>query len=125
MVGGRRDLILKLIVSPVLTLICVAKPWIVESPAPATSQSDVGVPGLVFSHATGLVTGVAQGSVAAWPLAGSRASAAVGSDQDEDQTPCDGHGLRQASGHARTPDFDVITRTERPGARDSSRMKKG
>ena len=39
-----------------------------------------------------------------------------GSNEHEDQTPCDGHGLRQASGHARTPDFDVITRTERPGA---------
>ena len=68
---------MKLIACPTLTLIFVAKPWMVESPSPATSQSDVGVPGLEFSHATGLVTGVAQGSVAAWPVAGSRASAAA------------------------------------------------
>jgi hypothetical protein len=68
---------LKLIACPRLTLIFVAKPWMVGSPAPATSQSDVGVPGLEFSHATGLVTGVAQGSAAAWPLAGSSASASA------------------------------------------------
>ena len=44
-------LILKDSVSPAFTLIDVAKPWIVESPAPLTCQSLGGSPGCVFSHA--------------------------------------------------------------------------
>src|SRR5262249_30841727 len=50
-------LILNDTVCPGVTLICVAKPWIVESPAPLTCQSAAGSPGLVFSHAITLVTG--------------------------------------------------------------------
>ena len=55
------DLILKLTVSPLLTLICVAKPWSESSPAPSISQSSCGVPAFVFSHATGLATGASHG----------------------------------------------------------------
>src|SRR5262249_61253360 len=50
---------------PAFTLICVANPWIVESPAPLTSQSPGGSPGLVFSHAITLVTGGPHGPAAA------------------------------------------------------------
>src|SRR4051794_37378822 len=54
---------LKRTASPTLTLISVAKPWMVELPAPLTSQVVDGVPGWMFSHATGV--GAAQGSAAA------------------------------------------------------------
>ena len=57
-------LTLKLSVSPTLTLISVAKPWMVVLPEPLTSQVLLGVPGLLFSQATGLARG-AQGSAAA------------------------------------------------------------
>src|SRR5215467_1297826 len=50
---------------PAFTLICVANPWIVESPAPLTCQSPGGSPGLVFSHAITLVTGGPHGPAAA------------------------------------------------------------
>ena len=43
-------LILKDTVWPGVTLICVAKPWIVGSPAPFTCQSLGGSPGSVFSQ---------------------------------------------------------------------------
>src|SRR3954454_21128560 len=59
------DLILKPIVSPGCTLICVAKPWIESSPASPSEDScqfDGGVPALLFSHATALVTGGVQAS---------------------------------------------------------------
>ena len=42
--------ILKRIGDPTLTLMSVAKPWIVSSPAPSTSHSDAGEPALLFSH---------------------------------------------------------------------------
>src|SRR5215813_15374412 len=58
-------LILNDTVCPGVTLICVAKPWIVESPAPLTCQSAAGSPGLVFSHAITLVTGGPHGPAAA------------------------------------------------------------
>ena len=58
-------LILKDSVCPAFTLIDVAKPWIVESPAPLTCQSLGGSPGSVFSHAITLVTGGPQGPAAA------------------------------------------------------------
>ena len=48
-------LILKFSVCPAFTLIDVAKPWIVESPAPLTCQSLGGSPGCVFSQAITLV----------------------------------------------------------------------
>ena len=57
-------LILKLTVWPTLTLIEVAKPWIEASPTPSTCQSAGASPGLVFSQATLLTTGAAQGSAA-------------------------------------------------------------
>ena len=57
-------LILKVTVSPALTLIEVAKPWIVESPAPLTCQSLGAVPGRVFSQAITLVTGGPHGPAA-------------------------------------------------------------
>src|SRR5215475_16034350 len=58
-------LILKLMVCPGVTLIDVAKPWIVESPAPLTCQSLAGSPVCVFSQAITLVTGGPHGLAAA------------------------------------------------------------
>src|SRR5260370_41092474 len=58
-------LILKYSVAPTLTLIDVAKPWIVESPAPLTCQSLGGSPAKVFSQAITLTTGGPQGPAAA------------------------------------------------------------
>ena len=57
-------LILKFTVSPTLTLIEVAKPWIVASPAPLTCQALGAVPGREFSHAITLVTGGPHGPAA-------------------------------------------------------------
>src|SRR3954447_6243440 len=57
--------ILKPSVSPTLMLICVAKPWMLLLPAPVTPHSLSGLPGLVFSQATGLVTGASQGAATA------------------------------------------------------------
>src|SRR4249919_1440307 len=57
-------LILKFSVCPAFTLIDVAKPWIVESPAPLTCQSLGGSPGSVFSQAITLVTGGPHGPAA-------------------------------------------------------------
>src|SRR3954453_11571333 len=51
-------------VPPTLTLIDVAKPWIVASPEPLTCQSVGASPVLLFSQAMTLVTGAAQGSAA-------------------------------------------------------------
>src|SRR5258708_27460675 len=61
-------LILKFMVCPGVTLICVAKPWIVESPAPLTCQSPGGSPGTMFSQAITLVTGGPHGLAAAAAL---------------------------------------------------------
>src|SRR5260370_41775830 len=58
-------LILKDSASPAFTLMDVAKPWIVESPAPLTCQSLGGSPGKVVSQAITLVTGGPH-----WPGAG-------------------------------------------------------
>src|ERR1700760_2382931 len=58
-------LILKFSVSPGLTLIWVAKPWIVSSPSSSTCHSAGGTPSLEFSQTIGLVTGAAQGPVSA------------------------------------------------------------
>src|SRR5690349_12595188 len=58
-------LILKDMVCPGSTLICVAKPWIAVSPWPLTCQSLGGSPGFVFSHAITLVTGGPHGPAAA------------------------------------------------------------
>src|SRR5919202_2198549 len=57
-------LTLKRTVSPRLTLMSVAKPWIDVLPAPVTSHVERGVPGFVFSQAIGFVTGCAHGSAA-------------------------------------------------------------
>src|SRR4051794_33836794 len=57
-------LILKRTVSPGLTLIDVANPWIVVDPAPVTCQVLGASPGLLFSQAMTLVTGGPQGSAA-------------------------------------------------------------
>src|SRR5262245_53313662 len=64
MVYAAADLILKVIVWPTLTLMSVANPWIEESPEPLMSQVLDGVPGLVFSQATGLTTGGPHGPAA-------------------------------------------------------------
>src|ERR1700760_1310439 len=56
-------LILKVSVPPTLTLIEVAKPWMLLSPAPSICQFPGGSPGFEFSHAIGFVTGAAQGFV--------------------------------------------------------------
>jgi hypothetical protein len=58
-------LILKFTVCPTSTLIDVANPWIVESPAPLTCQSLGESPVKVFSHAITLVTGGPHGLAAA------------------------------------------------------------
>ena len=58
-------LTLKYTVCPTSTLIDVANPWIVESPAPLTCQSLGASPGKVFSHAITLVTGGPHGLAAA------------------------------------------------------------
>src|SRR5499433_2458919 len=50
---------LKLIGLPLLTLMLMAKPWMVESPAPLTSQVDCATPGRQFSASIGLA-GTAQ-----------------------------------------------------------------
>src|SRR5262252_3736616 len=67
-------LILNDSVCPAFTLICVANPWIVESPAPLTCQSPGGSPGFVFSHAITLVTGGPHGPAAAAGRASTRKS---------------------------------------------------
>src|SRR5215468_8503392 len=54
-------LILKDSVSPGCTLIDVAKPWIVESPIPFTTQSLCGSPASWFSHAIALAQAAAAG----------------------------------------------------------------
>src|SRR6516225_6946179 len=54
-------LILNDSVSPGCTLICVAKPWIVESPIPLTFQSLAGSPASWFSHAIALPHAAAAG----------------------------------------------------------------
>jgi len=40
--------ILKSIDCPMLTLMFVAKPWMLSSPAPSTAQTDAALPGLAF-----------------------------------------------------------------------------
>ena len=62
----------------------VAKPWMLESPAPLMSHSDAGLPGFVFSHATGLVIGASHGAAAAGdaPAPRSRAAAVAASPKD-------------------------------------------
>ena len=63
-------------VSPWSTLISVAKPWMELLPAPVMSHSLSGLPGLVFSQATGLTTGTSHGAALAG-RAGSTDSPAV------------------------------------------------
>ena len=55
--------ILNSTVSPVSTLMSVAKPWIDASPAPLTSHSEAGLPGRQFS-ATISLSGVSHGPAA-------------------------------------------------------------
>ena len=43
----------------------VVKPWMVALPEPLTSHSLLGLPGCVFSHATGLTTGGSHGAASA------------------------------------------------------------
>src|SRR3954452_11282954 len=43
----------------------VAKPWMEPLPEPLMSHSLAGLPALVFSHATGLVTGASHGAAVA------------------------------------------------------------
>src|SRR5687768_14372316 len=61
---------------PWSTLMSVAKPWIEDDPAPAIPHSLSGLPGRVFSHATGLVTGGSHGAAAAGVAAVTMASPA-------------------------------------------------
>ena len=66
---------------PWSTLMSVANPWIALLPAPLTSHSEAGFPGLVFSQATGLVIGASHGAAAAGeaPAPSTRAAAAAAS----------------------------------------------
>src|SRR2546421_2333876 len=66
-------LTLKVIVSPRLTLIVVAYPCSVLSPASGTFQSPSGSPGWAFSQAITLVTGGPHGLAAAAARAGGTA----------------------------------------------------
>src|SRR5262245_53020763 len=59
---------LKRIVWPLLTLMSVENPWIVELPAPATSHSLDGLPVLLFSHVMAFADGPVQGSGACAPM---------------------------------------------------------
>ena len=43
--------------APGVTLMSVANPWIEASPAPVTSHTEAGVPGLLFSQTMGLIVG--------------------------------------------------------------------
>src|ERR1043165_5393315 len=72
-------LILNEMASPALTLIDVAKPWMVESPASLIRQSLSGSPGWVFSHAITLCTGGPHGFSAAPPRAGGTRAASSAS----------------------------------------------
>src|SRR5688500_8682231 len=60
--------ILKPTVWPWSTLICVAKPWMLVDPAPLMPHSLSGLPGSVFSHATGLTIGASHGAATAGAL---------------------------------------------------------
>ena len=72
---------LKWTVWPWLTLMSVAKPWMVASPDPLMSHSVAGFPALVFSQAIGLVIGASHGAAAAGeaPAPSTRAAAAAAS----------------------------------------------
>ena len=59
---------MKRTVWPWSTLMSVAKPWMLESPAPLTSHSLGGLPGLEFSQTIGLRTGGSQGAAEAVPV---------------------------------------------------------
>jgi len=58
-------LILKLTVVPTLTLMSVAKPWMLGSPAPETSHTLGSVPGSWFSHT--IAFPVQPAASASWP----------------------------------------------------------
>src|SRR5215470_8478645 len=53
------------IVPPWSTLMSVAKPWMAELPDPVMPHWLSGVPGLVFSQATGLWIGASHGAASA------------------------------------------------------------
>src|SRR5512144_2595946 len=71
--------ILKPSVSPTLTLISVANPWIVLLPAPLMPHSLSGLPGLLFSQATGLTIGASHGAAVAGPAGSTTVRPAVAS----------------------------------------------
>src|SRR6266542_495849 len=55
-------------VAPAFTPMSVAKPWMLDEPAPSTSHSAGSVPGFVFSHGMGLTLANEHGSVVARTL---------------------------------------------------------
>src|ERR1700752_1557183 len=59
---------LKPTVWPWSTLMSVAKPWMLADPAPVMPHSLSGLPGRVFSHATGLTIGTSHGAATAGAL---------------------------------------------------------
>jgi hypothetical protein len=61
MVGRGIGVNLKETVLPLLTLMSVAKPWMLGSPDPLTSHWLEGLPGFVFSQAIGLAMGASHG----------------------------------------------------------------
>src|SRR5919107_3293354 len=63
---------LKPMAAPRLTLMSVAKPWMVELPDPVMSHWLRGVPGFVFSQAISFTTGASQGAAAAGGAGGAR-----------------------------------------------------
>src|SRR3954454_8578831 len=77
-------------VSPWLTLISVAKPWMAELPAPLMSHSLAGLPTLVFSHAIGLVIGASHG--AAWAAGDERPSPTIAASATRTNLVADGTG---------------------------------
>ena len=87
-------------VSPTLTLIDVAKPWIVESPAPFTCQLLGAVPGWVFSQAMTFTTGGPHGPAAS---AGTAATPVVNAARAATRAVAATAAVRRRRGRASSP----------------------
>ena len=68
---------LKRTVWPWLTLMSVAKPWMLGVAGAADVPLRAGLPGFVFSHAIGLVIGASHGAAAAGDAPAPRSRAAA------------------------------------------------
>src|SRR5215471_6063199 len=77
---------LKWTVSPTFTLIAVANPWMVESPAPLTSHCDDCVPVIWFSQTIGFGPHCAVRRVNANPITASTVAAASAAAKMREQS---------------------------------------